>query len=146
LAVSSGGWRIAGGGIAIGLVVAVVAFDAIVRLPAWRSGTIAGGLLAPIMMMPAVIVCFSAIILRDEPSRYELPGALLDSNVAPVDLGRLPNGVRLDEVDCANLGAHGSCVDVFIVRATDGASNEQLVVRLAEHFNRHGWALQPNPT
>jgi hypothetical protein len=93
-----------------------------------------------LLAAPVVACCVGCVKnVADEPYDYQMPEALVDHRGDRADLGSLPASLRLDEVDWANLGAHGNCVTVFILRGTDGASNDVVVTRLIEHFDRLGW-------
>ena len=138
-------WAIAAGLIGAAVVsVAVVAHRARAApldraTDRWRAAWL-------LLLVPALTCCVGcAKVVGDDLYEYQIPYELLDHNGTRADLGRLPVDLRLDEVDCANLGAHGNCDDVFVIRATDGASNPQVAARLVAHFNRRGWALQPDP-
>ena len=92
-----------------------------------------------------MMVCCSGLFTAFWNHEYSLlpPGPPWTSTPVVAEVMPLPPNVQLRRHECGNLGAHRACVNVFLMAATDRASRDELISRLAEHYTRLGWPLQP---
>jgi hypothetical protein len=81
----------------------------------------------------------ASCVLRDAPD-----SGLLEVQADTQGALPLPAHVRLVRVDCVGGGTHFLCEMVWTVAATDGASREQLIERLTQHYRQRDWPQQRN--